>query len=351
MLPIHTLCLSAALWAQDPASQDPADQAAASRPAEAPIPRVLEWPGHRDLVLAELDGRPVRLGELVAHLEAHYDPGIRARLEADAGELNSPNLPQLLYQYVDVLALRAEVEQQKLEIHKLMERVDQFLARDFEQKYKPYWEQAMGRPMPATSEPDLRARHRREQGLRCEVEALLDRLVPGVYKWEDLKTYNIRHGDYFGGKVQVAHIFFATRDPRTGRRLPEGRLAEVRSRLREVLTRLKEEPQRFGELARKYSEDSTTAAEGGVLGWVSRLDERLPAAIVRTAWGLENGDISIPVESYHGLHVVQRLAFNRTHFILFNGKSAKQVADTRKRIEAEDYLFASRERHARRFRL
>ncbi|MEZ5989356.1 MAG: peptidylprolyl isomerase [Planctomycetota bacterium] len=345
MLPIQTLCLTAALWAQDPAGQ-----AAASRPAEDPIPRVLEWPAHRDLVLAELDGRPVRLGELVTHLEAHYDPGIRARLEADAGELNSPNLPQLLYQYVDVLALRAEVEQQKLEIHKLMERVDQFLARDFEQNgsrpgSRPWAGRCRLRACP-TCPPATAAsracasRSRPSSTASCRASTMggpqdLQHPPRRLLRWQ--------------GPGRASSSRPATRGP--GGALPEGRLAEVRSRLREVLTRLKQEPQSFGELARKYSEDSTTAAEGGVIGWVSRLDERLPAAIVRTAWGLENGDISVPVESYHGLHVVQRVAFNRTHFILFNGKSAKQVADTRKRIEAEDYLFAARERHARRFRL
>lgn len=332
-----------------PASQKaPATQKApASQKTRAPrIPRVLEWPKNKGLVVAELDGKGVHLGDLGAHLQAHYDPNLEERW-ANTREINSPNIPQLLYQYLDVLALRAECKTRKLGIAKLMERVDQFLDRDFLDHYKPAYERQTGRKMSEVTEKNLRSRHRRERGLAMEVEALLDRILPGQYKYEELKQYNIHNGNFWGGEVKLAHIFFSTRDPATGRLYPEGKQIEIRSRLREVQRLLRKDPSQFAEMAKRFSEDKRTAAKGGLIGYVKRLDGRLPSAIVATVWGLQNGQTSTPVTTYFGIHIVRRMGFTRTHFILFNGKTIKRIADDRKKIEAEAFLFEARKTHAR----
>lgn len=347
---LRALSLLSCLWMLPvlPAQQTPTSQRAATRPeASAPrIPQILEWPKDKSLVVAELDGRKIHLGDLGTHLQAHYDPNLEERW-ANTREINSPNIPQLLYQYLDVLALRAECKTRKLGIAKLMERVDQFLDRDFENHYKPAYEQQTGRKMSEVTEKNLRSRHRRERGLAMEVEALLDRIVPGQYKYEELKQYNIHNGNFWGGEVKMAHIFFSTRDPATGRLYPEGKLIEIRSRVREVQRLLRKDASQFAELAKRFSDDKRTAVKGGLIGYVKRLDGRLPAAIVATVWGLQNGETSAPVTTYFGIHIVRRVGFNRTHFLLPSGKSIKIIANDRKKIEAEAFLFASRKTHPR----
>ena len=61
--------------------------------------------------------------------------------------------------------------------------------------------------------------------------------------------------------------------------------------------------------------------------------------------------MSQPVDTFFGIHIVRRLGFNRTHFILFNGKTIKVIANDKKKIEAEAFLFTSRKTHARRLYL
>lgn len=332
--------------AQKDATSKPARVGEArTRPAPR-IPPVLEWPKNRSLVVATLDGKEIRLAELATHLAAHYDPNVEERW-TNKRDLNSPNLPMLLYQFVDVLALRAECRTRKLGIARLMERVDQYLDRDFETRYKPAYEEANKRKMSEVTEKNLRSRHRRENGLKMEVEALLDRIVPGQYKYAELKQYNIQNGNFWGGKVKLAQIFFSTRDPATGRLYPEGKQIEIRSRVREVMRLLEKDPSQFGEIAKRFSEDRTTAPQGGLVGYVKRLDDRLPSAIVTEVWSLPNGGISQPVPTFFGIHIVQRLGFNRTHFILFNGKTIKRIANDKKKIEAEAFLFSTRKTHPR----
>ncbi len=339
----------------DPGSEEsrkPQTAPTKTRPARSTprIPQILEWPKDRGLVVAELDGKKIRLADLAAHLAAHYDPNIEERW-TNKRELNSPNIPLLLYQYLDVQALRSECRSRKLGIAKLMERVSQFLERDFQKRYKPAYEQQTGRPMSEITEKNLRSRHRRENGLSMEVEALLDRILPGQYKYEDLKQYNIHNGNFWGGEVKLAHIFFSTRDPATGRLYPEGKQIEIRARIHDVLRLLDKDPSQFAALAKRFSEDRHTASKGGLIGYVKRLDGRLPSAIVAGVWSLENGQISNPIPTFFGTHIIKRMGFNRTHFILPSGKSIKIIADDRKKIEAESFLFDSRRNHPRRLYL
>jgi len=87
--------------------------------------------------------------------------------------------------------------------------------------------------------------------------------------------------------------------------------SEVRS-ISEVITKLEQLRERvlngedFAELARAHSEDKSSAAKGGDLGWVNP-GQTVPE-FERKMNELEPNELSEPVETPFGLHLIQVLA-------------------------------------------
>ncbi len=77
---------------------------------------------------------------------------------------------------------------------------------------------------------------------------------------------------------------------------------DARKKIEEV--RQKATPQNFGELAKEYSTDSGSKGSGGSLGWISK--GMLVPPFEEAAYALKNGDISAPVETEFGYHVIHR---------------------------------------------
>ncbi len=88
-------------------------------------------------------------------------------------------------------------------------------------------------------------------------------------------------------QVRVRHILLATRET----------AEEVRARL--------EAGEDFAELAREYSTDATSAQQGGDLGWWPR--GLLIRPFDEAIWSLKVGEISEPVETRFGYHIIQVL--------------------------------------------
>jgi parvulin-like peptidyl-prolyl isomerase len=317
------------------------------------LPAVLDFEQHRGLVLAEVDGNPVRLGELATHLRTHYAPDIFERWGGPDGgrELNSPALSQLLYQFVDLLCLRAEARVKGVEMAELPAAIDSKLAESFEE-YLLQVQKAGGRKAPPLTEHAVehyRQRHRREQGLQAEIAALLDRLVPPNYTHTELRDFLVDYGRFFGGQVKFAHIFFRLRDENTGRLLPEAERQRVMATARDVQSRAREHPDAFAELARKFSQDAVTRDRGGELAaWVTRFNKLLPAPLVRAAWELPDGGVSDLVETFYGVHVVRRLKFVQNTYVLLHGKQIERIRRGKSQFDQEAFLQAMRQRHARR---
>jgi len=72
----------------------------------------------------------------------------------------------------------------------------------------------------------------------------------------------------------------------------------------EIYLQVSENPEDFEELAKAESED-TTADEGGDLGWFYRKD--MVAEFSEVAFGLEAGDISPPLKTVFGYHIIKAL--------------------------------------------
>jgi len=71
-----------------------------------------------------------------------------------------------------------------------------------------------------------------------------------------------------------------------------------------LLERLKK-GENFAALAQQESEDASTAANGGDLGWFPRDVALMPPAVVETAFALSVGEISDLVQSEAGYHIIK----------------------------------------------
>jgi peptidyl-prolyl cis-trans isomerase SurA len=97
-------------------------------------------------------------------------------------------------------------------------------------------------------------------------------------------------------ETHVRHILLRPNELRS--------LEEARMRLLEIRERLAA-GEDFAELARTYSEDPVSAADGGDLGWVA--PGQLVPEFARAMSRLAPGAISEPVETPFGLHLIQVL--------------------------------------------
>ena len=154
-----------------------------------------------------------------------------------------------------------------------------------------------------TLEQHLDRQRMTEAELRSEIswkigwQRFLDRYLTEA----NLKQYFARHArDFDGTKLRVAHILF---------KLPADAAAGQRAMLRERAMRLARQIRAgevtFSEAARRYS-DAPTAGQGGDIGWIQR-DEPMPDGFTKVAFALQNGQVSGPVRTRFGIHLIQCL--------------------------------------------
>jgi parvulin-like peptidyl-prolyl isomerase len=90
----------------------------------------------------------------------------------------------------------------------------------------------------------------------------------------------------------------------------------------------------FATAAQRYSEDTGSGASGGDLGWFGR--GAMVAEFEQVAFDLEVGEISEPVQSQFGYHIIQVLGH---HDVPLNSTQYEQKKET----EFSDWLLAERE--------
>jgi hypothetical protein len=87
---------------------------------------------------------------------------------------------------------------------------------------------------------------------------------------------------------------------------PQRSSLEARALINELATKIREQPERFEEIARAYSEDPTTAANGGSLGGTRASDFRYEPEVLDALVALRPGEISRIVETRHGFQIFRR---------------------------------------------
>jgi peptidyl-prolyl cis-trans isomerase SurA len=114
---------------------------------------------------------------------------------------------------------------------------------------------------------------------------------------EDVKSYYDRHMKSENVQVRASHIFVA---------IPEGAdtaaVAEKQAQAAKLLERARAGDD-FAKLAREFSDDPATRAEGGDLGYFGK--DMLPKAIEEMVFAMKVGDIRGPVRADRGFHVIK----------------------------------------------
>lgn len=92
-------------------------------------------------------------------------------------------------------------------------------------------------------------------------------------------------------QVRLSQIFIAGQNERE------------RNKIKVIHQRLVEQPRRFADLAQQYSEHDSSAANGGDLGW--KPQNVLLPSLLEVVIRMNPGDISPPVRTSEGLHIIQ----------------------------------------------
>ena len=118
---------------------------------------------------------------------------------------------------------------------------------------------------------------------------------------------------------------------------------EVKRRLEEMRAKIESKAATFEDLARQNSQDSY-ASKGGDMGWVEPGD--VPDELAAAINGLQPGQISDPVKSPFGVHIVQVVERKTEDASKDKERAmARQVLTERKRQEAmEDWARQVRDR-------
>lgn len=102
------------------------------------------------------------------------------------------------------------------------------------------------------------------------------------------------------GEIKAAHIMVRTKDE-----MSEEQLEQAKAKINEIKQQL-DAGADFATLARKYSDDKGTATQGGELPWFG--PGRMVPEFEEAAYSLQNnGDISEPLKSSYGWHIIKRI--------------------------------------------
>jgi peptidyl-prolyl cis-trans isomerase D len=121
----------------------------------------------------------------------------------------------------------------------------------------------------------------------------------------DLQKYYNDNQDQFRtqDRVRVRHILIKTPTPGPDGKVDQKALDEARAKAEDVLKQLKAGAD-FAELAKKYSDDPGSKDKGGELGWYTK-DSELVSEFKEAMLSLPKGQISQPVKSPFGFHIIQ----------------------------------------------
>ncbi len=329
----------------------PAQDQEAKTPNEA-SPK-LAWPRDQDRAVCRVDGEEHTLLDLFEHTQKRHEPRMLALMELPTGAayLQHPRMASWVRQYADVLALESEARGRGLGYKDVEETLGNALKKGFEVHLEGYVERRArgGSPVELTQERInlLLADYQRDYGLECEVRGWLDALVPAISieETQRLRTFYDEHPQWFGGVVTISQIMVEHRDPQTLELLTGAARRKAYAKLADIEARLAPDGSNFEEVARLLSDDERTARSGGRMSGIERFDDRLPAALCRTAWRLRDGQVSAPVESAFGIHIIKRISYKHRYYVVFTDAIRGEVADTMRRSEQENMLFGARERH------
>jgi len=121
---------------------------------------------------------------------------------------------------------------------------------------------------------------------------------------EEAKDYYDSHPELFEypASYRAAHILWETVDPLTGGSIASSEVEAKREEAVKVAAMAKEENADFKELVREYSDDARSKDRGGEYTFLAG---QMEPAFERAALGLEPGEVTGPVKTQFGYHVIK----------------------------------------------
>jgi peptidyl-prolyl cis-trans isomerase SurA len=130
------------------------------------------------------------------------------------------------------------------------------------------------------------------------------------------------------GTIRVAHIMQqCSKDEKDETRNSE---VEKEKKIKEIFEKLKADPSQFKELAKQYSDDKNSGARGGELAPFST--GKMVPEFEEAAFSLKtDGEISAPIRTDYGFHIIQRLELIEldSYENLYNSLKSKVSRDSR----------------------
>ena len=120
---------------------------------------------------------------------------------------------------------------------------------------------------------------------------------------EEMKKYYDEHKKtYVDDEVRASHILISTVDPKTKKPVSDDKKKEAKKKAEEVYKKVKAGDD-FAKLAKEYSDDKSSAVNGGDLGFFSK--GQMVPEFEKAAFGMDKGEISDIVESQFGYHIIK----------------------------------------------
>jgi peptidyl-prolyl cis-trans isomerase D len=181
---------------------------------------------------------------------------------------------------------------------------------------------------------------RTPEQVRIEYVTLsIDALAPSVKvdEAETKKFYEANQRQFGVGETrQASHILIAV-DKSAG----EDAKKKARAQADQIYAELKKNPNAFAELAKKHSQDPGSAAKGGELGTFGR--GSMVKAFDDAVFGMKPGEISPPVETEYGFHVIRVTGVNPAQMKSFEEAKPAIEKELRKQQALQLYAKAADE--------
>lgn len=257
--------------------------------ASSAAPRVARAQDTLDRVVASVDGDPITVHDLKAFAAVN-----KAALD-DAGDLNSPQTKAVLKGVISERLLESEVKKYKDQVEP--RQIDEYIS-SFEQSNGLTDQQLRAQ---LQSQGHTYEEFRKHARLELQKMIMIQKEVRQRVNIspDEVKAYYDAHPEEFRvGKenFKVAQILIALPPNATPAQVETARV-KAESIHKQLL-----DGADFGKLARQYSDDDSKS-QGGELGDFSRGDMIDP--IQNAIDHMKVGDISEPIRTEHGFHIVK----------------------------------------------
>lgn len=139
---------------------------------------------------------------------------------------------------------------------------------------------------------------------------------------------------------KVAHIMLSTREPGTNKDLALPEMLEKRTKAEEVAKKARD-GESFESLVAQYSEDPRSRSKGGVYEFVpGQLDPDFESVAMK----MSPGEISAPVKSKYGYHIIKFIELKPSRKEALEGKLSDDIRDRLKREKTEKNLQSFQDR-------